>query len=92
MFTAATGQVGTNDHAVQHYLADANAPAGELVSAAFHWRIAPPEDGDKAAKLLTRDLIPLYLHYIDDYRARLAGVGRSELAERFVRWRSRLLA
>jgi hypothetical protein len=58
----------------------------------LHWLIAPPEDGDEAAKLLTRDPIPLYLHYIDDHRARLAAVSRSDLAERFVRWRSRLLA
>ena len=34
LFTAETGQVGTNSLAAEHYLASARAPAAKLVSAA----------------------------------------------------------
>ena len=92
LFTAATGQVGTNALAVEHYLADAQAPAAELVAAALQWRLAPPEDIDAAATVLGRELIPLYLHYIDDHTTRLMAVGRADLARSFEQWRDRLLA
>ena len=92
LFTAATGQVGTNARAVDHYLADPQAPAAELVVTALDWRHAPPQDDDQAAALLGRDLVPLYLHFIDDYSARLLAFGRSDLTERFQEWRARLLA
>ena len=92
LFTAATGQVGTNALAVEHYVADAQAPAAKLVAAALQWRLAPSEDTDAAATLLGRELIPLYLHYIDDHTTRLMAVGRADLARSFEQWRDRLLA
>jgi hypothetical protein len=92
LFTAATGQVGTNAAAAEHYLAGgARLPGTELVAAALAWRREPPPD-DAAAALLGRELIPLYLHYIDDHTARLEAVGSDRLADRFRRWRARLLA
>ena len=91
LFTAATGRVGTNALAAEHYLADPDAPAAGLVAAAVAWRAAPPAE-DEAAGLLGRELMPLYLHYIDDHVARLEGAGRPRLAARFRRWRARLLA
>jgi hypothetical protein len=91
LFTAATGQVGTNTLAAEHYLADPQAPGAELVTAALAWRYAPPAD-DEATALLGRELIPLYVHYIDDHITRLQAAGRLELADRFRRWRTRLLA
>jgi len=91
LFTAATGQVGTNALAVTHYLADAQAPAGELVAAALSWRIAAPDDSRAAVALLARDLIPLYRQYIDDHIGRLRSVRRSDLAERFEQWRARIV-
>jgi hypothetical protein len=91
LFTAATGRVGTNDAATAHYLADADAPAAELVAAALAWRGQPPP-GDEATALLSRQLLPLYLHYIDDHITRLDAAGSHRLAGRFRRWRSRLLA
>jgi hypothetical protein len=91
LFTAATGRVGTNDAATEHYLADANAPAAKLVAAALAWRRQPPP-GDEATVLLSQQLIPLYLHYIDDHIARLEATGNHRLAGRFRRWRDRLLA
>jgi hypothetical protein len=91
LFTAATGQVGTNALAAEHYLATSGAPAKELVAAALAWRLSPPDD-EEATALLRRELIPLYLHYIEDHHERLVAVGRSDLAASFGKWRARLLA
>jgi hypothetical protein len=91
LFTAQTGQVGTNTLAARHYLASPDAPATSLVAAALAWRLEPPADGEAAA-LLGRELVPLYVHYIDDHIARLRALGHDRLADRFHRWRTRLLA
>jgi hypothetical protein len=91
LFTAETGQVGTNTLAARHYLASACAPATTLVAAALTWRFEPPAE-DEAAALLSRELIPLYVHYIDDHVARLQAADRHRLAGSFQRWRTRLLA
>ena len=91
LFTAETGQVGTNTLAAGHYLASANAPAATLVTAALAWRLVPPAD-DEATALLSRELIPLYVQYIDDHITRLHAVNRHRLAGSFHRWRTRLLA
>jgi hypothetical protein len=91
LFTAATGRVGTNALAAEHYLADADAPAAELVAAALAWRHQPPP-GDEVTVLLSQHLIPLYRHYIDDHITRLDAAGNHRLAGRFRRWRDRLLA
>ena len=91
LFTAQTGQVGTNTLAARHYLASPDAPATSLVAAALAWRLEPPAGGEAAA-LLGRELVPLYVHYIDDHIARLRAVGHHRLADRFQRWRTRLLA
>jgi len=91
LYTAATGQVGTNAAAVEHYLAGQPVPAAELVSAALAWRREPPTN-DAAAALLGQELLPLYVHYIDDHVERLEAAGSHRLASRFRRWRAHLLA
>jgi hypothetical protein len=91
LFTAQTGQVGTNTLAAEHYVANADAPAAALVTAALAWRLGPPP-GDEASALLGQELIPLYVHYIDDHIARLRAVHRHSLADSFLQWRTRLLA
>jgi hypothetical protein len=91
LFTAATGRVGTNALAAEHYLGAAAGPAAGLVSAALAWRDAPPA-ADEATALLDRELIPLYVQYLDDHIPRLEAAGRPRLAGRFRRWRARLLA
>ena len=90
LFTAATGRVGTNQVAVAHHLATAGAPAARLVAAGLAWRNAPPDDA-AAAPLLDAEMVPLYLHYIDDHTERLAALGRAELAGAFALWRERIL-
>lgn len=42
--------------------------------------------------LVGRELILLYLYYIDDHIARLTAAGRDAVAGRFRRWRARLVA
>jgi len=91
LFTAATGRVGTNDAAVAHYLQRGDAPAGALVGAALAWRAVPPTDDRAAGELLREQMLPLYLQYIEDHIARLQGLGQSELAGEFARWRERLV-
>jgi hypothetical protein len=89
LFSASTGRVGTNDHAVEHYLEDHEAPARALVAAAKRWRTAAPDERE-AAELLGRELVALYLHYIEDHVERLRAVGEDELADAFLQWRDRL--
>jgi hypothetical protein len=89
LYTARTGRVGTNDAAVKHYLTG-GGPAAELVAAAMTWR-QRPAPADVTTALLARDLIPLYVHYLDDHIPRLEKTGH-QLAARFRRWRAALLA
>jgi hypothetical protein len=91
LFTAETGQVATYDAAVEHYLAADVCPGAELVAAALAWRSMTPENDEVVLSLLKAGVVPLYLHYIDDQRARLAALGRHDLAEAFGQWRRRLL-
>jgi hypothetical protein len=91
LFTAATGRVDTNALAAAHYLASAHVPARELVTAALAWRLEPPIDDGQAAAILGRELLPLYLYYIDDHITRLHAINRPRLADSFHRWRARLL-
>jgi hypothetical protein len=91
LFTAQTGQVGTNTLAARHYLARPDVPATSLVAAALAWRHEPSHPGEAAA-LLSRELVPLCAHDLDDHIARLSAVGQHRLAGRFRRWRIRLLA
>lgn len=92
MYTAATGHVGTNAAAVEHYLAQPAAGSPRLVQAAHAWRSDPPGDQPAVARLLGEQLVPLYVEYIDDHIPRLASLGRADLAEAFAEWRRRLLA
>ena len=91
LFTAKTGQVGSNNGAAAHYLAKGYVPAAALVTAALAWRFGPPAEDDAMA-LLGQELIPLYMHYIDDHSTRLRAINHHRLADRFHRWRTRLLA
>jgi hypothetical protein len=41
-------------------------------------------------RLLAEHLVPVYLHFIDDHRARLAAAGRDDLAQAYGQWRDQL--
>ncbi len=89
LYTAATGQAGLTALAVEHYLATPGAPAAALVTAALAWRTESPADATAATTLADRELIPLYVYYIDDHVPRLLAAGQRELADRFRQWRAR---
>lgn len=91
LYTAATGQAGTNDAAVDRYLSDRKAPGAELVAAARRWRTASRLPEARAIELLAGQMVPLYLHYIEDHIARLGDLRRRDLAEAFAEWRKRLI-
>jgi hypothetical protein len=90
LYTAATGQVGTNHSAVARYLEDNQAPGARLTAAALRWRINPPSDQSAASQLLREELLPLYLYYIDEHIARLDSLDEIGLAAAFREWRDRL--
>ena len=90
LYSAETGLVGTNHAAADHYLAINQAPGAALVAAALSWRDHPP-DPTVATALLQREMIPLYLHYIDDHIARLTAADRRDLSEAFAQWRHRIV-
>jgi hypothetical protein len=89
LYTAQTGLVGTNQSAAEHYLAADRVPGTNLVAAALAWRNAPPDSVEEKT-LLESEIIPLYLHYIDDHIPRLIDLRRLDLAEAFVEWRRRI--
>jgi hypothetical protein len=90
LYTAATGQVGTNDAAVAHYLQDKRAPSKPLVAAALGWRATAPND-EEAGALLSEHILPLYVYFIDDHITRLGALRESDLAAAFGGWRDRLV-
>jgi hypothetical protein len=92
LYTAITGQVGTNDAAVDHYLERHEAPSPDLVAAARRWRMGEPFDERAAVDLVSRRLVPLYIQYIDDHIARLRALDRDDLSTAFQNWRERLIA
>jgi hypothetical protein len=92
MFTAATGRVGTNALAADWYLALHAAPSKALIEAALAWRMAAPSDHHEVAELLRKEILPLYVYYIEDHIARLTALGKVDLARAFTSWRARLEA
>jgi hypothetical protein len=92
LYTAMTGRVGTNDAAVDHYLERRVGPSAELVAAARGWRTGVPFEERTAVDLLSGQLVPLYIHYIEDHIVRLRALDRDDLATAFQNWRERLIA
>ena len=92
LYTAATGQVGTNGDAVAHYLELQGTASPRLVKAALAWRTDPPSGRAAVVELLRGQLVPLYAEFIDDYSRRLQAMGRDDLAAAFEEWRKQLLA
>ena len=90
LYTAATGEVGTNGAAVAHYLEQSDVPSTALVAAALGWRKRGWTDESDARGLLESELPALYRHYVEDHIERLDAAGRAELADGFREWRTRL--
>ena len=92
LYTAMTGRVGTNDAASDHYLERHVGPSADLVSAARGWRTGVPFEEGAAVDLLGGQLVPLYIHYIENQIGRLRALDRDGLGTAFQNWRERLIA
>jgi hypothetical protein len=68
------------------------AAEAELVAAARNWRTGAQFDERFAVDLLGRQLVPLYVHYIDDHINRLGALDRDDLAKALDDRRKRLIA
>jgi hypothetical protein len=90
LYTAATGEVGTNDAAVAHYLEQPGFPSTALVAAALAWREHGWTDETGARALLESELQALYRYYVENHIERLNAAGRPELANAFAQWRAGL--
>lgn len=91
LFTARTGQIGSNQAAVEHLTAHESGPAADLARAALAWRDQPPDPGDPAVLgLLTAGLVPLYRIFLDEYAMRLQEYGEGDTILVLQVWRHRL--
>ena len=48
-------------------------------------------DEEAAAELLRKQMVPLYLHFIDDHIRRLSSLAETRLVDAFAEWRDRLV-
>jgi hypothetical protein len=91
LFTARTGQIGSNEAAVAYLTAAETGPAADLARQAVAWREEPPDPSDRAAlEVLDKGLAPLYRLFLDEYALRLRQYGEFDLVQAFEEWRQRL--
>ncbi len=90
LFTATSGRIGTNEDAAAWYARQDGVPSAALVAAALGWRTAAPRGSQATCTLLRDQIVPLYLHYLDDHVARLDAVGQVDLAQAFAQLRNRI--
>lgn len=87
IYTAHTGEVGSNSDAAAHFRNVAPTAISALVSLALEWRNRPDRDAPPAASgLLVTALCPLYRMFIDDFARRLDEQGAHELTARYRGW------
>jgi hypothetical protein len=87
-YTGDTGKLGLTDAAVQHYLADRDRPARDLVCAAQAVRNGVSLEPHVLLNLAHRDLANLYRKYIDHQLRRLPELGTDagKMVPDFRRW------
>ncbi len=93
LYSAQTGEVDGNPHAVQHFAAFAPASARALAIEALGWRDDPSAlAAPQAADALQAGLRPLYRLFVDEYARRLGDHGESPLMQRYREWSSAIAA
>ena len=93
MFTARTGDVGRNDAAVEHFVANNKSAACELARLALRWRDDSPRPSDESAvAAIAAGVLPLYREFLLDHEHRLREYERPDLADAFHEWRKKLQA
>lgn len=88
LYTAATGDIGRNDAAVEWY-AQSEGPAQELVAAAGRWR-TEPLDVSNAQKLVGQQILALYEHFLVEHIATMERLGEPGLATHLQAWQTQL--
>jgi hypothetical protein len=63
-----------------------------IVEARLARQTFPPTDTDAAAQLPGEQLVPPYLHFIDDHIVRPDSLGQRKLTLAFEQWRDRLVS
>jgi hypothetical protein len=91
IFTAETGQVGTNQQSVCHYYGRRSSAARELVAAAMRWRERGALESDAEVQpVLAKELGPLYCELTDVYESTLDRLEQFDLRLRVEEWRNRI--
>jgi len=88
LYTAATGDIGRNDAAVEWY-AQSEGPAQELVAAAGRWR-TEPLDVSNAEQLVGQQILALYEHFLVEHIATMERLGEPGLATHLQAWQTQL--
>ena len=88
LYTAATGEIGRNDAAVEWY-AQSEGPAQELVAAAGRWRTEPLDVGE-AEQLVGQQILGLYEHFLVEHIATMERLGEPGLATHLQAWQTQL--
>ena len=93
LFLLETGKVAGNDVSVAYYRDHYADELAELVVQGYQWRNQGLPESSLASveQLLKKQLIPVYLHFIECYRQALSDYGRVDLVESLDAWRAALL-
>ena len=91
MFTAQTGEVGRNEAAVEHFVANVPGPPSALARLALEWRNAQDWSADEnAVSAIAAGMLPLYRTFLADHEKRMLEYGRRDLAQAFRKWQRNL--
>ncbi len=88
LYTAATGEIGRNEAAVDWY-ARTEHPAQALVAAAGRWR-TEPLDTALAEQLVGAEIVALYDHFLIEHLALMEQLGEPGLATHLQAWHTQL--
>ena len=91
LYTARTGRIGLNDHAVAHFVKVEAGPGARLAQRALDWRHTPFDRGDPSVLVLaSAGLLPLYRLFVAEYLSRLRALHEVDLANAYRAWYVRL--
>ena len=91
LFTAHTGRAAGNEDATRFVEDTLSGPARDVVIDAYHWRTSGSlGDEERALRVLSAGLLPLYAITLDTYVRALDTAGELDLAAGLRSWRDRL--
>ena len=91
MFTAQTGEIGRNEAAVHHFVANTPGAASTLARMALDWRNVEDLRADQSViQAIAAGALPLYQSFVSDHEQRMREYERHDLAEAFRKWQEKL--